>query len=68
MKKSECYILAQIAVIEGTMPTEQKLEVLRYLIEREDFEKFLENTGFPDKKKTSKTLCFRGFLIIANRL
>lgn len=44
MKKSECYRMAQIAVIEGTfLPAEQKLEVLRYLIEREDFEKFLEN-------------------------
>ena len=43
MKKSECFRMAQIAVIEGTfLPAEQKLEVLRYLIESEDFEKFLE--------------------------
>jgi hypothetical protein len=44
MKKSEIYKVAQIAVAETTFKDKDvKLEVLRELMAREDFEKFIED-------------------------
>lgn len=44
MKKSEIYRLAQIAVVDGFngLNGEQKIAIMRELIEREDLERFLE--------------------------
>ena len=47
MKKSELYHLAQIAVINSpSISPEKKLQVLRILMEREDFEDLLEEREF----------------------
>lgn len=43
MKKSAIYKLAQCAVMESTfIASDVKLEVLRELMDKEDFEKFCE--------------------------
>jgi hypothetical protein len=43
MKKSEMYRMAQGAVITNTyLGIEEKLEILRELMDKEDFEKFIE--------------------------
>lgn len=43
MKKSQIYKLAQYAVADFPMNREAKMEVLRELIAKEDFEKFIED-------------------------
>lgn len=43
MKKSEMYKKAMLAVLESdSIPSEEKLEIARELIEREDLERFRE--------------------------
>lgn len=54
MKKSEAYNLAQIAVVLSPCITpENKLEVLRTLMEAEDFAKFSEKQ---EEKKNAETV------------
>lgn len=47
MKKSEIYRLAQLAVVTSFSPLkdEQKVEVLRELMDREHLEKFCEDNA-----------------------
>lgn len=52
MKKSECFRLAQEAVIKNqSITTEAKIEILRVLIQQEDMAKYVEQ----DKEKNGQT-------------
>ena len=56
MKKSEIYRLAQLAVVASFSPLkdEQKVEVLRELMAKEDFEKFCEEQA--EKEQTNEAV------------
>ena len=55
MKKSEAYNLAQIAVVTSPLiSAENKLEILRVLMEAEDFAKFTENRNQEDTEAVAE--------------
>lgn len=51
MKKSEIYKMAQIAVLNSGLPGNNKLEILRELMDKEDVALFVEEREAEEESK-----------------